>query len=74
MHIAQITLRYAPALGGVEYQVLNLANELNKKGHKITVYTSYFLDDMKEEPHYCHLKKEKITVIPLGVSDMDNLP
>jgi glycosyltransferase involved in cell wall biosynthesis len=49
MHIAQITLRYAPALGGVEYQVLNLANELNKKGHKITVYTSYFLDNIKED-------------------------
>jgi glycosyltransferase involved in cell wall biosynthesis len=49
MHIAQISLRYAPALGGVEYHVLNLVNELAKKGHKITVYTSYFLDNMKED-------------------------
>jgi glycosyltransferase involved in cell wall biosynthesis len=48
MHIAHVTLRYPPALGGVEYQVLNLVNELAKKGHKITVYTSYFLDNIKE--------------------------
>jgi glycosyltransferase involved in cell wall biosynthesis len=48
MHIAQVTLRYPPALGGVEYQVSNLVHDLAKKGHRITVYTSYFLDNIKE--------------------------
>src|SRR5215216_3158008 len=63
MHIAQVTLRYAPALGGVEYYVTNLANEFNKKGHKVTVYTSYFLDNMKEDLSLLPLERnQNITV------------
>jgi glycosyltransferase involved in cell wall biosynthesis len=63
MHIAQVTLRYAPALGGVEYHVGNLANELNKQGHRITIYTSYFLDNIKEDTSLLPFEKsQNITV------------
>ena len=63
MHIAQVTLRYAPALGGVEYHVANLANEFIKKGHRVTVYTSYFLDSIKEDVSLLPFEKnQNITV------------
>jgi glycosyltransferase involved in cell wall biosynthesis len=63
MHIAQITLRYPPALGGVEHHVLNLANELSKKGHRITVYTSYLLDNIKEDTSLLQIEEDQnITV------------
>jgi len=40
MKIAQITLRYPPATGGVENHVKNITTGLIKKGHEVKVFTS----------------------------------
>lgn len=49
MNIAQITLRYPPSIGGVEDHVYHLSEELSKKGHNVTIYTSFLLDNVKED-------------------------
>lgn len=44
VHIAQVCYLAPPALGGVEQHVLELSRALIRRGHKVSIHTSNFLD------------------------------
>lgn len=51
MNIAQVSHRFLPNVGGVERHVADLARELTKKGHEVTVLTT---DDTSTPPRQDH--------------------
>jgi glycosyltransferase involved in cell wall biosynthesis len=44
MRLLHVTHQYRPAVGGAEQYIVNLSEELARRGHRVTVFTSRSLD------------------------------
>ena len=58
MKIAQVVIRFWPAIGGGVQHVIHLSNSLSSRGHLVDVYTSFFIDNINEanvpvDERYC---------------------
>lgn len=73
MKIAQVIIRFHPAIGGAETHALELSKELVKRGHEVTVHTSNLLSEhpwkkLKKTPREVagvKIKRHNILKLPI---------
>jgi len=56
LKIFMITTTFFPKVGGAEYQIKWLAEELAKKGHEVYLFTPYEADEFIEKNEFCFPK------------------